>query len=305
MVTLLGGLLYRLADSPEWQARLNDAGSAFARAVVGPILDLIGKPAFVYTTSLLIIVAAFVACTTYWRRVLRPKVRDLQILRDEIGGLPPLDLHRELHRERAQTQAMRQLGELLRRKGLFVTAWAMFQSEAARSGRVPEAPFRHFAATDPSATEEEHRGFMHALPSYFTSVGLILTFVGLVVALYFAARGFRSGDLEEARTAINQLLNASAFKFLTSVAALGSALLISVFLRYCLSILRRETWMTLDRIDGYVSASRELEGIGGVASPMAEVAERLDLLLQAVTEQNQYLRRALNRSSETAALDEG
>jgi hypothetical protein len=196
---------------------------------------------------------------------------------------------------------MKQLGDLLRRKGLFLSAWAAFQGQATRFGRIPEAPFAHFATGDKTANEVDHRGFMHALPGYFTSLGLVLTFLGLVVALYFAAKGFRSGSMTEARAAILQLLNASAFKFLTSVAALGGALMISVFLGFSLSILRRETAYSVAAIEAYISEWRDIEGdLGIIRTPVAEVSEKLDVLISAMQQLNEQIGRLEQRLANSA-----
>jgi len=124
---------------------------------------------------------------------------------------------------------------------------------------------------------------MQALPGYFTWLGLILTFIGLVVALYFAARGFRSGDIAEARTSILQLLNASSFKFLTSVAALSGALLVSIAYRFCLSQLRSESERTVAYIEAYVSLWRDLMRPKHPATDsLTTVVDRLDLLIASV-----------------------
>ena len=77
---------------------------------------------------------------------------------------------------------------------------------------------RKFAATplaiswqEQAESAVEHRGFMSALPGYSPRSDFILTFIGLVVALYFAAKGFRWETLSRRAEAILQLLNASAF----------------------------------------------------------------------------------------------
>jgi hypothetical protein len=73
--------------------------------------------------------------------------------------------------------------------------------------------------------------FFAAAHGYFIGVGLVLTFVGLVAALKFAAAGVASPDLAIAKDALNALLAAAAFKFMTSIAGLGSALVLSIAAR--------------------------------------------------------------------------
>lgn len=73
--------------------------------------------------------------------------------------------------------------------------------------------------------------FFAAAHGYFIGLGLVLTFVGLVAALKFAASGVASPDLAIAKDALNALLAAAAFKFMTSIAGLGSALVLSIAAR--------------------------------------------------------------------------
>ena len=73
--------------------------------------------------------------------------------------------------------------------------------------------------------------FFAAAHGYFIGVGLLLTFVGLVAALKFAAAGVASSDLAVAKDALNALLAAASFKFMTSIAGLGSSILLAVSTR--------------------------------------------------------------------------
>lgn len=73
--------------------------------------------------------------------------------------------------------------------------------------------------------------FFAAAHGYFTGVGLMLTFIGLVAALKFAATGIASPDPAAAKDALNALLGAAAFKFMTSIAGLGSSLILSIAAR--------------------------------------------------------------------------
>lgn len=73
--------------------------------------------------------------------------------------------------------------------------------------------------------------FFAAAHGYFTGIGLMLTFIGLVAALKFAATGIASPDPAAAKDALNALLGAAAFKFMTSIAGLGSSLVLSIAAR--------------------------------------------------------------------------
>ncbi|MFL6796332.1 MAG: hypothetical protein ACJ8F3_02855 [Xanthobacteraceae bacterium] len=272
-------LLYQVISNPEWQLAITSGMAAVVRPILIPLVILIGTPWFVYLAATALLLAAVVVCIAYWWRVVRPTIRKMRGLVFDVRALPRPDVRYPQRR----SEAMKQLGAALRRCEVFRSGWADFQGQSLRAGGIPDAPFAHFAAGDPTSDQAEHRGFMQALPGYFTSVGLILTFLGLVVALYFAAKGFRSGDMTEARTAILQLLNASAFKFLTSLAALGGALLISVFSRVSWSIMRRETADAVAMIEAYISEWRDSGESSALARPpIADVSEKLDVLIGAI-----------------------
>lgn len=248
-------------------------------AVIAPILSLINTPAFVYSASLLIVVAAIGLSVNYYFRAVRPSIRALRLLHGDLLALPAT-----AGRPGESFAALRQLGDALRERRLFLSAWAAFQGQMASQRRIPENPFTYFAVTDPTVTEFDRRGLMHAMPGYFTSLGLIFTFTGLVVALYFAARGFRSGNIEEARGAILQLLNTASFKFLTSVAALGSALLLSVVLRIGNSYIRRERDQTIAMIEACISMWRDLQAPGaGDADLLVDMTRHLETLVSKMS----------------------
>ena len=67
-----------------------------------------------------------------------------------------------------------------------------------------------------------------SLPGYFVGLGLIFTFLGLVAGLHFASEGIATPSLEDARQALVQLLNASTFKFLTSISGIATSLILSL-----------------------------------------------------------------------------
>jgi len=77
--------------------------------------------------------------------------------------------------------------------------------------------------------------FFGAAHGYFVGVGLLLTFIGLVAALKFAAVGVASPDVALAKQALNSLLSAASFKFMTSIAGLGCSLFLSIAVRVATS----------------------------------------------------------------------
>ena len=269
-------LVYKVWVTPEWQLAIENTAVDVARPVAIPLIHLINTPGFIYLLSCLLLMGGVGACVAYWFRIVGPRMRALQDLRVAVRQLPlPSKME-----PRPAAAGLHDLGLTFHETGMFLTAWAALQAQVRREEAIPDTPFSFFAASDPTLTEGEQRGLMAALPGYFTSLGLIFTFLGLVAALYFAARGFRSGNLEEARSSIMQLLNASSFKFLTSVSALASALFISIVHRYAQSRLRSSVNVTIGLIESYLALWRE-------ASPPAAVHaestnQKIDELVVAV-----------------------
>jgi hypothetical protein len=72
---------------------------------------------------------------------------------------------------------------------------------------------------------------MPSIPGYFVGLGLLLTFIGLIAALGVAAPSVKAGNADEAKNALNQLLDAATFKFATSIAGLGASLFLSIWFK--------------------------------------------------------------------------
>ncbi len=294
---VIAAALFLLASSTTMQSALGAAATSFVRPIAIPLVELINVPAFVYCAALVILLAGFAACGLYQFAVLRPYLFGLRRLRSSLGDLPQPRVSGPTTME-AWIEARHALGLLLQRDGVFVAGWSAFQAEALRERGVPGRPFSSFVAAEPSDAVEPG-AFMRSLPGYFTSVGLILTFIGLVVALYFAAKGFRSGDNAQAKLAIIQLLNAASFKFLTSVSALISALLVSLYGRYGAAAIGRERQRTLERIEGYLASWRERVGAGKGADVLApaDLLRRFDALLAGVAGLAEDVRRLAERDA--------
>ena len=276
---LLGALAYRIGTSPVWQDAISGAAVSLFKPLLVPVVLAIAAPAFVYVVSFLIVLAAIAACVSYWLLDIRRRQGQIDAVR---GGLRTLPMPTEGGAGPFWTQAMPAIGTLLRGNEIFVSAWSEYQARAIQSGQLPSAPFSHFVASEPGG--RSRAGFMQSLPGYFTSLGLIFTFVGLVVALYFAAKGFRSGNIDEARAAIVQLLNTASFKFLTSVAALISAMTVSLFLRFNLASLGRKTDALAEHIESFLSIWRDRMAVDRFPSAGQEPAlsARLELLLDRI-----------------------
>ncbi|CDX43778.1 conserved membrane hypothetical protein [Mesorhizobium sp. SOD10] len=73
---------------------------------------------------------------------------------------------------------------------------------------------------------------MNAVPGYFVGVGLLLTFIGLVFALYKAGAAANAGDADKMAQEMGALLQIATFKFSTSIAGLGASIVLSVIFRW-------------------------------------------------------------------------
>jgi methyl-accepting chemotaxis protein len=115
----------------------------------------------------------------------------------------------------------------------FAAFWAEYRhclKETASGLRYSRRP-EEYLGLDALDARAFPRRFFAAAHGYFIGIGLLLTFVGLVAALKFAAAGVASHDLAVAKAALNALLAAAAFKFMTSIAGLGCSLLLSIATR--------------------------------------------------------------------------
>lgn len=66
-----------------------------------------------------------------------------------------------------------------------------------------------------------------AVPNILVGIGLFFTFIGLIAALWFASEGVAADNVQQAKTALSDLLHAATFKFVTSVAGLMTSILFS------------------------------------------------------------------------------
>lgn len=122
------------------------------------------------------------------------------------------------------------LSAVMGRDGLgsqaLVQAWREFQEslvdENADPIRNTSRPATFFGRAAPRLT------FLTFWSNIFVGVGLILTFLGLIVALGQAAQGMSGGDVGAAKDALAQLLTVAGAKFFTSV----GGLLCSIWLRF-------------------------------------------------------------------------
>lgn len=105
-------------------------------------------------------------------------------------------------------------------------AWREFQEsmvdESATPIRNTNRPGTFFSRAAPKLT------MLTFASNIFVGAGLILTFLGLIVALNTAAQGMAGSDVTVAKQSLQELLIVAGAKFFTSVAGLGA----SIWLRF-------------------------------------------------------------------------
>lgn len=115
---------------------------------------------------------------------------------------------------------------------------------------------------------------MGAIPGYFVGVGLLLTFLGLVLALNQAAAAVSSSDTSAMQSATRNLLQVATFKFATSIAGLGASIILSIFFR------TYTIWIEA-AFDGFCHA---VESRLRYQAPQSIASDTKDLMEQQVTE---------------------
>lgn len=138
-----------------------------------------------------------------------------------------------------------------------ILAWREFQESMVDEGTRPirntNRPGAFFNKATPRLT------LLTFASNIFVGVGLILTFLGLIVALNTASQGMSGADANAAKESLQGLLVVAGAKFFTSVAGLGA----SIWLRFTEHNLsrriRRETDLMCELLERgllYVSPQR-------------------------------------------------
>ena len=118
--------------------------------------------------------------------------------------------------------------------------------------------------------------FYQSLPNIFVGVGLLLTFVGLVSALHFSAQGVTSPNVAEAQHALEGLLKAATFKFLTSIAGVLASIVLSLAFRH----LARRLQVAFDRLNSALEARLHFVTAEAIALDQQQELKRQSLQLE-------------------------
>jgi hypothetical protein len=126
-------------------------------------------------------------------------------------------------------QRYSQLNEQLSQHPLLGSSWQAFkQTLIITEQRIYYTlrPAQYFNETTLVAPQINLRLYQ-SVPNILTGLGIWLTFIGLVAALWFASKGVAAPDIAQAQASLQDLLHATTFKFVTSIAGLFASLLFS------------------------------------------------------------------------------
>ncbi|WP_316225047.1 anti-phage ZorAB system protein ZorA [Bradyrhizobium sp. SZCCHNR1082] len=128
------------------------------------------------------------------------------------------------------------IDQRLSKHPLIGLAWRVFDQTMVRipGASVIQTTVRPGSLLNFGAARERLAGLkvMGSIPGYFVGVGLLLTFIGLVLALQQASTAVSSNDADGMQAATRQLLRVATFKFTTSIAGLGSSIALSILFRF-------------------------------------------------------------------------
>jgi ABC-type transporter Mla subunit MlaD len=191
----------------------------------------------------------------------RSKLETIRLLNGLISGASnEEDFTAETPRINSEVKSWRD------RKGFahITAAWAEFSETLVIDDTVSPPVLRN--SVRPSGffnLEDLHYGpgFFRYLPGLFVSVGLLLTFLGLISALQAIGSGLsETVDPEKMRSALNALLGAASAKFIMSLTGLLASILFTIALRVSIGRVERAIHLLCARLEERLSFI-SLEGV--------------------------------------------
>ena len=148
--------------------------------------------------------------------------------------------------KRAFADDLERVRERMEAHPLLGHAWKKFEESVIPGGKPVRNTQRPQSFFTYAMLREKCIGLkiMPSVPNYFVGAGLLLTFIGLVIALHRAAEGTQAAQLAATgagatamQSALQGLLHAATFKFSTSIAGLAVSIILAfVFRLYAIRI---------------------------------------------------------------------
>jgi methyl-accepting chemotaxis protein len=196
-------------------------------------------PEFVWTLFAVFISVGFAFGVWFWMQIVNPVRRTLRQAILDVTHHDPDSTHLDdlsaiAEKRRAFTRAFTEIDESLRGHRLLRHGWNEFNETMVKPEDDAGEPYRNtvrphaYLNLDVAIGAGYPPRWYPALPNWFIGVGLLLTFVGLLLALYAASTGVGADDIEKVKASLERLLGAATLKFLTSVAGILCSLGLSI-----------------------------------------------------------------------------
>lgn len=202
---------------------------------IGGLTDPISEPAFAYSLAGTLALLGLGFLIAFYLFHVMPVQFALRQARQQIASM------QGEHRSRAEVRkafasSFDTIRQKLDRNWLIGHAWIEFEETLfdTDSDKAIGNTVRPQAFFNPGVARERLGGLkmMNAVPGYFVGVGLMLTFIGLVFALYKASSAVSAGGADVMVDEMGDLLRIATFKFSTSIAGLGASIVLSIFFRW-------------------------------------------------------------------------
>jgi hypothetical protein len=179
------------------------------------LLDLFNSPASAIAFAGALVVGGMLMAFAFRSGQVAPVLRELRELTEIVASSRSLP---------TRAERLTRLSDVFDRSSLLRREFHIYTA-ALRSAPTGAAP-RAANHIDMGAVERSGCGVnaFGQMGGHIMAIGLVLTFCGLVAGLYFAGKGLVASDLATARASLVQLLQAATFKFLTSIAGIGTSI---------------------------------------------------------------------------------
>ncbi|QEL21926.1 hypothetical protein FQV39_04525 [Bosea sp. F3-2] len=209
-------------------------------SAAGGNIEGISQPKFAYALAAILFVFAIGLAAAFLLLHVLPVILALSRARQMVQAAGGTSRNRGEVRK-SFASGFELLRQRLARRWLIGHAWVEFE-ETLFDIDSPDAignTVRPQAFFNASVARERLPGLkmMNAVPGYFVGIGLLLTFVGLVLALYKAGTAAAAGDANVMAAEMGKLLQIATFKFSTSIAGLGASIILSMVFRWFLVLI--------------------------------------------------------------------
>lgn len=259
------------------------------QAALLPLFNIFKQPDVAVGIAASMIATALIILVWFCIKHMVPMLRTLRRVKKQLRAIPDHD---------AFNNDFARIDEVITGERMLKHGWEEFKEtlilpQPNESGAIRNTARPSAYLNVGSVASELNLSFYQAIPNYFVGVGLLFTFLGLVAAIYFASEGV-AGDVKQAKESLGNLLTAATFKFATSIAGLGSSILLSFlvklltlrvqlyFDRLCELLEQRMTsvtseWLAVQQVEELKKQTVQLERFN--TDFAVEVAKALELRL--------------------------